>query len=156
MSEEIKIRRATREDLPEIVRMFCEDDILGGNEEYSDPLLDGYIQGFEAIDRDENHLLIVAEIGEKIVGTLQITFIPGIIYKGGSRALIEAVMVDKNSRSYGIGNQMMRWAIEKAKEKKCRLVQLTSNKKRLEAHKFYGRLDFIATHEGFKLDLGKL
>ncbi len=149
----INIRIAKKEDLQAIVKLIADDDIVGGREIYSEPLNQIYLDAFEIIDKDPHNELIVAESDSKILGTLQITYIPYIINKGKSRALIEAVMVSQESTGMGIGTQIMKWAIQRAKDKNCCFVQLTTNKKRADAHRFYERLGFKSTHEGMKLEL---
>lgn len=95
--------------------------------------------------------MAVAEIGDEIVGTLQLTFIPYLTFGGSLVAQIEAVHVAPHRRGRGIGESMMRWAIDQAIQRKCHRVQLTSDKRRKDAHRFYERLGFAATHEGMKL-----
>ncbi len=149
----INIRIAKKEDLQAIVKLIADDDIVGSREIYSEPLNEIYIKAFDTIDKDSNNELIIAESESKILGTLQITYIPYIINKGQYRALIEAVMISQESTGMGIGTKMMKWAIQLAKDKKCCIVQLTTNKKRLDAHRFYERLGLKSTHEGMKLEL---
>ncbi len=152
---DITCRKATKNDLPEIVRLLAEDPQAGSRETYRLPLPECYLVAFAEIDGDPNQLLLVAEQNGAIVGTLQLTRIPNISFRGVSRALIEAVMVDKHVRGQGIGSQMLAFAIEEARKRGCRFVQLTSNKNRKDAHRFYGHLGFVASHEGFKCDLGE-
>jgi GNAT superfamily N-acetyltransferase len=145
-------RRARESDLPRLLELLA-DDVLGKNREgvgSDDPC---YQQAFSAIDQDNNQVLLVGEFEGKVVAMLQLTFIPGLSRKGAWRALIEAVRVDSYLRSQGIGHWLIAQAIALARERSCRLVQLTSDKKRLEAHRFYGSLGFVASHEGFKLQL---
>ena len=149
----LKIRTATLADLPHVVRLIAEDDIVGWREHLTDPLPANYIETFRTIEADLNNELIVAEMDGTIIGTLQITYIPYIINRGGWRALIEALMISSEVRSNGIGTAMMNWAIDRARERGCCIVQLTSNKQRPQAHRFYERLGFKSHHEGFKLQL---
>lgn len=146
------IRNAKPADLPEIISLFTED-ILGRKREdaYS---LQGYKVAFSKIIMDPNQLLIVAEKAGNIVGVLQISFVYHLSFNGARRALIEGVHVSEKLRNQGIGQQMMEWAIQKAKEEGCRFIQLTSNKQRTDAHRFYTKLGFINSHEGFKLEVG--
>ena len=98
-------------------------------------------------------LVVAADGAGAVVATLQLTFIPGIARRGGTRAQIEAVRVRDDLRGRGIGGALIEWAVEQARQSGCAIVQLTSNKARADAHRFYGRLGFAATHEGFKLRL---
>jgi GNAT superfamily N-acetyltransferase len=149
----LSFRQATREDLPNIVRMLADDDIGAQREMVADPLPDSYATAFDAIDRDPNNELIVAERDGGLVGVLQLTFIPYLTYRGSWRALIEGVRVASSARSVGIGTQLIEWAIERARQRQCLIVQLTSDKRRTDAIRFYEKLGFVASHEGFKLRL---
>jgi GNAT superfamily N-acetyltransferase len=144
-------RPAIRADLPRIVRMLADDALGAKREEYVLPLPERYYSAFEAIDRDPNNELVVVELDGRIVGVLQLTFIPSITYRGGWRALIEGVRVDASARSSGIGRKLFAWAIERARDKGCHMVQLTSDKTRPDAIRFYEALGFVASHEGMKL-----
>ena len=115
------------------------------------PLAKSYYDAFDQIDADPNNELIVAECDGKVVGVLQLTFIPYLTYQGSWRALIEGVRVHKDYRSKGIGKELFTWAIERAGTKPCKIVQLTSDKNRPEAIRFYESLGFKASHEGLKL-----
>jgi GNAT superfamily N-acetyltransferase len=151
--ENIHIRKATRNDVIPIVSMLA-DDVLGSKREhYSDPLPAQYYTAFDSISSDPNNLIIVAVSDNKVIGTLQITFITYLTYQGGKRALIEAVRTDSACRGKGIGKIMFEWAISKAKEEGCHLVQLTTDKKRPDALEFYEKLGFKPSHEGLKLFL---
>lgn len=150
------IRRATRVDLPEIVRLLADDRFGSRREDYRIPLPQSYYDAFDEIDYDRHNELIVAEVNGEIIGTLQLTFIPSLSYQGGKRAQIEAVRVDRKHRSQGIGGQLFEWAIVRAREEGCRLVQLTTNNTRSDAQRFYERLGFTASHTGMKLDLKRL
>lgn len=154
MNYNITIRKAVRDDVPEIVRLFQEGRINVKQENNAYEIIQGYYDALDAINNDANNLLIIAEIEGRTVGTLQITYVTNMSYGGAKRAYIEGVHVDKSLRSQGIGQYMMEWAISQAKERGCRFVQLTSHKHRKDAHRFYERVGFTATHEGFKLDLG--
>jgi ribosomal protein S18 acetylase RimI-like enzyme len=149
----LQFRRAVADDLPRIVDMLS-DDVLGATRERNElPVPDSYFAAFAAIEADKNNEILVACRGGRIVGVLQLTFIPHLVYQGGWRAQIEGVRVDSNARSHGVGRAMIEQAIEKARERNCHLVQLTTNKQRAEARRFYEGLGFVATHEGMKLDL---
>jgi len=149
----ITIRRATRADLPAIVRLLADDPLGSQREAYRDPLPEAYYHAFAAIDADPRQELIVVEHDGAVIGTLQLTFIPGLSFQGGTRAQIEAVRVDRDVRSHGIGGRLFEWAIGRAREQGCRLVQLTTNASRADAQRFYERLGFVASHVGMKLDL---
>lgn len=146
-------RQATIEDLPGIVRMLADDFLGTTRERYEDPLPDGYLKAFAEIEASETNELVVAEMGGQVIGTMQLTFIPGISQLGAKRLLIEAVRVDGEYRGRGIGKQMMEWAIERAKNAGCATVQLTTNNDRTDAHRFYENLGFKGSHLGMKLSL---
>lgn len=150
-SPDLLIRRARRDDVREIVRMLADDPLGSQREQFQDPLPQTYYDAFEEISADPHHELVVAERGGEVVGTLQLTVLPGIARQGGKRAQIEAVHVDARFRGKGIGHALLAWAIGRARQEGCRLVQLTTDKSRLEAHRFYERLGFVASHEGMKL-----
>jgi len=151
--EHITFRQATREDLPEIVRMLADDFLGATRERYENPLPESYVKAFEEIEADKNNELIVAEINGEIIGTLQITFTSSISFQGGKRATVESVRVDAKYRGQGIGKQLMQWAINRAREENCLLLQLTTNSERSEAHRFYKNLGFTGSHLGMKLYL---
>lgn len=153
MSFPITIRRATRSDLPSIVRLLADDPLGSRREAYRDPLPQSYTAAFQAIDSDPRQELVVVEHDGRVIGTLQLTFIPGLSFQGGTRAQIEAVRVDREFRGHGIGGRLFEWAIARAREQGCRLVQLTTNASRADARRFYERLGFVASHVGMKLDL---
>lgn len=151
----VVLRRATRDDVAAIVALLI-DDPLGATREGRDggaSDLAPYVDAFDAIDMDPQQLLIVAEEGARVVGTLQLTFIPGLSRRGSWRAQIEAVRVAADWRGGGLGAAMMRWAIAAARARGCAVVQLTTDKSRADAHRFYDRLGFAASHEGYKLAL---
>lgn len=151
---DLVFRAATRADLPFMVALIAEDDVSDVRmDDPTDPSGPAYVAGFEAIEADPNQVLIIAEREGKPIGTLQITYLPGIARKGMWRGLIESVHIIPPERSKGYGGQMIRWAVEQCRERGCGMVQLTSNKKRIDAHRFYQRLGFDQSHEGFKLFL---
>lgn len=115
--------------------------------------LQPYLQAFEAIDADPAHLLLVATDGAQVVATMQLSFLPGLARRGALRAQIEAVRVRQDYRSRGLGAALFEWAIAEARRRQCALVQLTTDKARADAHRFYERLGFVASHEGLKLFL---
>ena len=149
----LKFRQATREDLPEIVRMLSDDFLGAQRERYENPLPESYTRAFEEIQIDKNNELIIAELDGAVVGTLQITFTPSISFQGGKRATVESVRVDAQFRGQGIGRDLMLFAINRAREEKCVSMQLTTNADRTDAHRFYENLGFKGTHLGMKLSL---
>jgi GNAT superfamily N-acetyltransferase len=152
----VTLRTAVDSDLKELVALLAADQ-LGARREALDPTpeaLEPYRQAFDAIMADPAHLLLVADDGARLIGTMQLSFLPGLAMRGALRAQIEAFRVHESTRNRGIGAWMMRWAIEEARRRGCALVQLTTNKQRTDAHRFYGRLGFVASHEGMKLHLG--
>ena len=145
-------RKAKRNDIPKIIEMIVDDDLGKTRDQFQIPLSDNYYKAFENIDTDQNQELIVVEDADsEIIGTLQLTFIQYLTYGGGMRAQIEAVRIRKDKRGLGIGKTLFKWAIERAKSRNVHLLQLTSNKKRSKAIKFYKDLGFEATHEGMKM-----
>ena len=144
-------RKATKADVFAIVEMIADDKLGKTREQFEDPLPEPYYQAFENINADANQELIVVEDSGEIIGTMQLSFIQYLTYKGGIRAQIEAVRIKKNRRGQGLGKQMFIWAIERAKEKNAHVLQLTTDKKRPEAIKFYEDLGFIKSHEGMKM-----
>lgn len=149
----MNFRQATHEDLSEIVRLLADDRLGQQRERYENPLPVNYYKAFATIERDPNNELIVVELEGAIVGTMQLTFIPSLSFQGSMRMQIEAVRIDRRYRGHGLGQKMFRWAIKRAREANCRFVQLTTNKTRADAQRFYERLGFVASHEGLKLDL---
>ncbi|MGK0271118.1 MAG: GNAT superfamily N-acetyltransferase [Cocleimonas sp.] len=152
---ELNYRQASKDDLPQIIQMLVDDQLGSGREDPSLPINQQYLDAFEIINADSNNELIVLEsqdTGNKaIVGILQLTYIPYLTYKGSWRCLIEGVRIHQDYRGKGLGTQLFEWAIQRAKQKDCNIVQLTSNKTRTEAIRFYESLGFQASHEGFKL-----
>ncbi len=146
-------RAATRDDLPAIVAMLA-DDALGSFREAPGPTLHpAYEAAFAGIEADPNQLLAVAVLAGRVVGTLQLSFLPGISHRGAWRGEIEAVRVASDLRGQGLGALMLGWAIERCRARGCRLVQLTTNATRVDAQRFYERLGFQRSHVGFKLTL---
>ncbi|MEX0291543.1 MAG: N-acetyltransferase family protein [Flavobacteriaceae bacterium] len=146
------IRKAQRKDVDAIVSMIAMDKLGQTREDYRQPLPKKYYLAFDNIAQDPNQELVVIETeGKEVIGTLQLSFIQYLTYQGGIRAQIEAVRVHHQHRGKGIGNELFQWAINRAKEKGAHLLQLTTDKKRPEALKFYEKLGFKATHEGMKL-----
>lgn len=150
----VTLRRAVVGDVPEIVDLLAADQ-LGATRDgvSSDEDLQPYLSAFDAIDIDPAHLLVVAADGAQVVATMQLSFLPGLARRGALRAQIEAVRVRNDHRGRGLGAALFQWAIEEARRRLCALVQLTTDKSRADAHRFYERLGFVASHEGLKLDL---
>jgi GNAT superfamily N-acetyltransferase len=146
-------RHAVARDLPHLVAMLADDDLGAQREDNSQPLNSNYRAAFDAIDRDPNNALIVAEVDQSIIGMLQLTFIPYLTHIGSWRCLIEGVRIHPNYRGKGLGATLIEWSIDAARKRQCRIIQLTSDKQRPEAIRFYESLGFKATHEGFKLKL---
>ena len=150
----LTFREAKREDVRTIVFMLADDELGARRERAQDPLPRAYLDAFERIDGSSDNELTVAEREGEIVGVLQLTFIPYLTYQGGIRALIEGVRVSSQHRGRGIGRALFEWAIARARERGCHLVQLTTDKQREDARRFYESLGFEASHEGMKLHLG--
>ncbi len=148
------LRRATLEDVPTIVELLA-DDPLGAARDGTDASDGGqpYVQAFAAIDADPAHLLLVAEKSGRVVATMQVSFLPGLARRGALRAQVEAVRVHADLRNSGLGRALLTWARGEAERRGCALIQLTSDKRRPDAHRFYEGLGFTASHEGFKLEL---
>jgi ribosomal protein S18 acetylase RimI-like enzyme len=149
----LQFRTATRDDLPTIVALIADDQLGQARDDASLPLDQHYLDAFAAIERDPNQILAVVEQAGAIIGCLQITFIPGISRRGAWRGQIESVRVAHAKRSGGIGTAMFEWAVAECRRRGCSLVQLYTDKSRKDAHRFYERLGFKASHEGMKLAL---
>ncbi len=151
----LKFREAITRDLPEIIKMLADDQLGNAREDSSIPINQQYLDAFSIIKSDTNNELIVLESDESenpsIMGILQLTYIPYLTYKGSWRCLIEGVRIHQDFRSQGLGTKLFEWAIDRAKQRGCNIVQLTSNKNRSDAIRFYESLGFKASHEGFKL-----
>jgi GNAT superfamily N-acetyltransferase len=148
----VNFRKATEDDVSTIVEMIADDELGKKRENFQIPLPKEYLEAFGKINADENQELIVVENENlEIIGTLQISFIQYLTYRGGIRAQIEAVRIRKDQRGQGVGKTMFKWAINRAKERKAHLLQLTTDKKRPKAIKFYEDLGFKASHEGMKI-----
>ena len=151
---ELELRSAEEADLPTIVALLVDDPLGARREDASEELASDYRTAFQAIAAaDDNQDLLVADIEGYVVEVLQLSFIPHLTYKGGWRAQIEGVRVAEEVRSRGVGQALFDEAIARAKRKGCHLVQLTTDRRRPEALKFYLRLGFKATHDGLKLHL---
>ncbi|MEV6395323.1 GNAT family N-acetyltransferase [Streptomyces sp. NPDC051907] len=148
---DLDIRPAALEDIPDIVAMLA-DDPLGAQRESPDDLAP-YTAAFERLDRDPNQLQAVAVREGRVVGTLQLTIIPGLSRRGSTRSIIEGVRVHADARGSGLGTQLIEWAIEESRRQGCQLVQLTSDASRTDARRFYERLGFEPSHVGFKMTI---
>ncbi len=147
-------RTATERDLPALIRLLADDEIGGTREQAHAESYNDYRLAFEAIDRDPNHLLIVAvEADDAPIGLLQLSYLPSLTHRGSWRAQIEGVRVDSTRRGSGLGRLMIAHAVELARSRHCAMVQLTSDKRRGDAIRFYQGLGFKASHEGMKLSL---
>lgn len=144
-------RSATKNDVPFIIKMLANDKLGKLRENYQEPLPESYYAAFEVINLDPNQELMVVEKDTEIIGTFQLTFIPYLSYQGKLRAQIENVFVREDLTGQGIGKKIFEWAIERSKNRNAHLLQLTSDKQRPSAIKFYENLGFIASHEGMKL-----
>ncbi len=154
MVNEVVFRRAEASDLSAIVSLLANDELGRMREDTRDPVADEYVRAFDAICADENQFLAVAEVdNRRVVGTLQISFVPGISRMGAWRGQIEAVRIADTHRNSGLGKRMFDWAIEQCTLRGCALVQLTTDKSRPDAHRFYENLDFVASHIGYKRNL---
>ncbi|MEQ8470867.1 MAG: GNAT family N-acetyltransferase [Marinoscillum sp.] len=149
--EKIQFRKAKSDDLPRIIAMLA-DDILGAKREQNiSPLPQSYVKAFQTIDSDPNQELMVVVLDGIVIGTFQLTFIQYLNYCGSSRMMIESVRISSEFRGRGLGEKVMQWTMNHARQRGVRMLQLTSDKQRPEAIKFYERLGFVASHEGFKL-----
>ncbi len=150
----VVLRRARPGDVAAIVGLIAADQLGSTRDGVRDQAdLDAYDRAFQAIDSDPAHLLLVADRAGEVVGTMQLSFLPGLARRGALRAQIEAVRVAESTRGSGLGAAMFGWAIDEARRRDCALVQLTTDKARADAHRFYERLGFVASHEGMKLKL---
>ena len=147
----LNFRRATRADVPAVMRLITDDPLGAKRERVAAPWPDCYFKAFDAIESCSATELIVVESEGEIIGTLQLTVTPNMNFQGNSRATIESVHVAASARNRGVGGAMMRHAIELARQRGCAIVQLSTHKSRPDAKRFYERLGFNATHEGMKL-----
>ena len=143
-------RTARPDDLPFIIGLIIEDSVVVTEDRAEDAMDEDYRAALAAIDADPNEEMWIVERDDIAVGCFQLSFLPGLMRRGMWRGQIEVVHVSADARNLGIGSEMMRWALARCREKGCGMVQLTSNKKRTDAHRFYERLGFARSHEGFK------
>ena len=148
MTLSMSIRRARRDDVGAIVGMLADDALGRARERIEDPLPVLYFDAFDRVDRDPNLALVVAEEQGTVVGCLQLCVLPGLSSQGASRALIEDVRVASDRRSRGIGEQLVQWAIDEARARNCKLVELLTHQTRVDAQRFYERLGFQRSHVG--------
>ncbi|WP_328340865.1 GNAT family N-acetyltransferase [Streptomyces violaceus] len=148
---DLEIRAAVADDVPAIVEMLA-DDPLGAQRESPDDLAP-YLTALERLNADLNQRLVVAVREGRVVGTLQLTIVPGLSRRGATRSIIEGVRIHADERGSGLGTRLIEWAISESRASGCQLVQLTSDTSRTDAHRFYEQLGFTASHTGFKLPL---
>lgn len=148
---DLEIRAAVADDVPAIVGMLA-DDPLGAQRESPDDLAP-YLDALERISADPNQHLVVAVREGRVIGTLQLTIIPGLSRMGATRSIIEGVRIHADERGSGLGTQLIEWAVAESRRQNCQLVQLTTDKSRTDAHRFYERLGFTSSHLGFKIQL---
>ncbi|MCX5313831.1 GNAT family N-acetyltransferase [Streptomyces sp. NBC_00154] len=145
------LRTATRADLPAVLALLADENRVV--DPASDVVDDAYEKAFADIESDPRNEILVLMDGDTVLGCLQATYIPGLGKRGEERALIEAVRIRADRRGDGLGRELMKQAVDRARLRGCALVQLTSNKRRADAHRFYETLGFDRSHEGFKLAL---
>ncbi|MGR8009579.1 N-acetyltransferase family protein [Streptomyces hypolithicus] len=148
---DLEIRPAAADDLPAIVAMLA-DDPLGAQRESPDDLAP-YTTALGRLADDPNQHVVVAVRNGQVVGTLQLTLIPGLSRRGATRSVIEGVRIHADERGSGLGTQLIEWAVDESRRQNCRLVQLTSDTTRTDTHRFYERLGFEASHVGFKMSI---
>ena len=150
---DLTYREAKESDVQTLVALLADDDLGERREEASLPLSQRYLDAFRSIEKDPNNELVVAELQSELVGVLQLTFIPYLTHHGSWRCLIEGVRIARPNRGKGLGSRFITWAINRAKQRACSIVQLTSDKRRSDALRFYEAHGFKATHEGLKLKI---
>ncbi|WP_296599066.1 GNAT family N-acetyltransferase, partial [Phenylobacterium sp.] len=144
-------RRARREDVAAIVALLADDPMGGAREQVSDPPGAGYLAAFERIEAEPRMLLAVAEDTDgAVVGTLQLTFVPGLSNQGGTLALVSAVRISGTRRGQGLGGRMMEWAMAEARRRGCGIIELLTHNSRVDAQRFYARLGFVPSHVGMR------
>ena len=153
MPSNLIFRTACLADLPAIIALLADDALGREREVLADPPDARYIAAFDAICADANQRLVVAELDGQVVGTLQLSFVPGLSHTGSWRGQIESVRIAAALRGIGTGQQMLEWAVAQCRERGCSVVQLTTDKSRTDAHRFYQKLGFEPSHLGFKRKL---
>lgn len=151
---DVHVRLARRADVPAIVRLLSDDPLGSTREQPGEPLAQAYWDAFDAMAAQHGNEVLVAEVAGEVAGCLQLTVIPGLSRTGAARGQLEGVRVSARHRGRGIGESLVRAAVERAREHGCRLVQLTTDRARTDAQRFYERLGFEASHIGMKLTLG--
>ncbi|MDB5417006.1 MAG: acetyltransferase [Phenylobacterium sp.] len=147
----IRIRQARREDVAAIVGLLADDDLGAGREVVSDPPPAAYLEAFDKIAADPRNLLLAAKgASGRIVGTLQLTFIPGLSNQGAELALLQAVRIAAELRGQGLGRQLVAWAMDEARRRGCQAMELLSHNSRVDAQRFYERLGFVKSHVGMR------
>jgi GNAT superfamily N-acetyltransferase len=147
------IRRATEADLPRIVELLSQLSLDDDRESPAEPLPESYHAAFRDIEADPRQRILVAEVGGRVMATATLGIVPNLSYRGRPWAFVENIVVDGSARRKGYGEALLRYAIEEARRAGCYKVSLTSNKRRVEAHRFYQKMGFAATHEGFRFSL---
>ena len=146
-------RQALRGDLGAVIALIADDDVARARESWGETVAPDYAAAFDAIAADPNQMLAVAELDGAVIGCMQISFIPGLSRRGAWRGQLESVRIASHLRGQGFGEQFFRWAIAQCRARGCALVQLTTDRQRSEALRFYERLGFVASHHGMKLGL---
>lgn len=147
---EISFRAARRDDLPAIIALLADDDINGFREAITEPIAPGYIAAWETIENDANNLLFVGEHDGIVVATAQVTIVPTLVAQGMTRAFVEGVRVSSKLRSQGIGEKLLAFCEDVARQRSCKAMQLTTSMGRVDAHRFYDRIGYQHSHKGFK------
>lgn len=150
---DITFRTARRDDLPAIVALLADDDVNGHREKPGEPLVRGYLAAFAAIVGDANNALFVGEQDGVVIATAQLTFVPTLVAQGTTRAIVEGVRVSSHVRSQGLGEKMLRFCEDIARQHGCGSIQLTTSMARVDAHRFYDRIGYEHSHKGFKRSL---
>jgi len=153
MTEKLIIRRAREADLPALIALFAADDVGGHGDTTDESAYEDYLRAFNVIDASQSEQLFVADIEGEVVGTFEIMFSRTLTGRGSLSMVVEAVQTRSDLRGKGIGARMIEYAVEEARRRDCRTVQLTSNMARTDAHRFYERLGFAKSHFGFKMKL---
>jgi len=153
MLDNLTLRSAEKRDLPHIIGLFVADELGSTREALTDPLPQSYHVAFEEIAEDKNQALLVVEYDHIVIGSCHLTVMPSLSFKGSRRLNVENVHIDKQFQGQGVGTWMIQKVIAIGQEKGCKIVQLTTNKKRQQAKAFYEKLGFVASHEGMKIYL---
>ena len=146
-------RKAKQEDLHDIISLLADDELGQKREESAEEIAPTYQKAFDQINADLNQFLMIVEENGVIIGTCHLTIMPSLTFQGGLRMNIEAVRIATSSRGQGAGKWMINQAVDMGRKKGCKIIQLATNKKRLDAKRFYEMLGFQATHEGMKMYL---